>query len=330
MSHKSFGSSLGPTMVRHLTLKEALGRRYDAEGRHLAHLDRFLAADGGAELTVTTFAAWCRTFTHLKSGVRRARMHAARNLCLYARRTDPNCFVPDATQFPPQHQRIRPHIFTEDEVVRVLKAAEGLQPSYNSPLQREVFRLAIVLLYTTGLRRRELVRLTLADWDPAERTLLVRTSKFFKSRLVPLSKDASSELLSYLAILAGHGVPLLADTPLLWHRSPQRGAYTGEGMGQALRRLFRAAGVHAVAGGTPRTHDLRHTFAVHALLRWYRAGNDVQAKLPHLSTFMGHVSIDSTRYYLHFVQPLADAASKRFADHCGALVVVAPATRVGS
>ena len=329
MSHKIFESSLGPTMLRHVTLKEALGRHYDADARHLAHLDRFLAADG-SDLTATTFAAWCRTFTHLKSGVRRARMHAARKLSLYRRRTDPSCFVPDATQFPAQHQRIRPHIFTEDEVVRVLKAAEGLEPSNNSPLHREVLRLAIVLLYTTGLRRRELIRLTLADWDPAERTLLVRTSKFFKSRLVPLSKDASSELISYLAILAGRGVPLVADAPLLSHRSARGRAYSGGGMGQALRRLFRAAGVHTDAGGTPRTHDLRHTFAVHALLRWYRAGDDVHAKLPHLATFMGHVSIDSTRYYLHFVQPLADAASKRFADHCGALVVVALAPGAGS
>ncbi|MSP55905.1 MAG: integrase [Myxococcales bacterium] len=329
MSPNSFESSLGPTILRHVTLKAALGRHYDSERWNLAHLDRFLAAHGGTELTVTTFAAWCRTFTHLKSGVRRARMQAARKLCLYRRRTEPGCFVPDATQFPALHQRLRPHIFTEDEVVRVLKAAEGLEPSYNSPLHREVFRLAVVLLYTTGLRRRELIRLTIADWDPVERTLLVRTSKFYKSRLVPLSKDASSELIAYLAILAGH-VPLLADTPLLWHRSAQGRAYSGGGMGDALRRLFRAAGVQNDAGGPPRTHDLRHTFAVHALLRWYRAGDDVQAKLPYLSTFMGHVSIDSTRYYLHFVQPLADAASKRFADHCGALVVVAPTTGAAS
>lgn len=329
MRNKSFVSSLGPTILLHVTLKEALGRHFGAERWTLAHLDRFLAADGGTELTATSFAAWCRTFTHLKSGVRRARMQAARKLCLYRRRKDPDCFVPDATQFPAQHQRLRPHIFTEDEVVRVLKAAEVLEPSNNSPLHKEVLRLAIVLLYTTGLRRRELVRLTIADWDPVERTLLVRTSKFFKTRLVPLSKDASSELIAYLAILASH-VPLLADTPLLWHRSALGRAYSGGGMGHALRCLFRAAGVHTDAGEPPRTHDLRHTFAVHALLRWYRAGDDVQAKLPYLSTFMGHVSIDSTRYYLHFVQPLADAASKRFADHCGALVAVAPTTGAAS
>lgn len=326
MSHNSFESSLGPIILRHVTLKEALGRNYGADRWSLAHLDRFLASAGSTELNATTFAAWCHTFIHLKSGVRRARMQAVRKLCLYRRRTDPSCFVPDATQFPAQHQRIRPHIFTEDEVVRVLEAATRLEPSNNSPLYKEVLRLAIVLLYTVGLRRRELIRLTIADWDPVERTLLIRTSKFFKSRLVPLPRDASTELLAYLAILAGHGVPLLAASPLLWHRSAQGRGYSGGGMGMALRRLFRAAGLRTAAGATPRTHDLRHTFAVHALLRWYRAGDDVHAKLPHLSTFMGHVSIASTGYYLHFVQPLADAASSRFADHCGALVIVAPTT----
>jgi integrase len=90
-----------------------------------------------------------------------------------------------------------------------------------------------------------------------------------------------------------------------------------------MRGLFRQAGIQTAAGHVPRTHDFRHGFAVTALLRWYRAGIDVQAKLPCLAAYMGHVSIVSTAYYLHFVEPLAAAASARFADHCGA-VVTAP------
>lgn len=324
MNGKPLQSSLGPLMLRYLTLKEALGRRYDGERRLLADLDCFLAADG-SELTDATFAAWCHTFLHMKSGVRRSRMRVARNFTLYRRRTEPTCFVPDVTQFPAQHQCIRPHIFTEDEVVRVLATAEGLQPSNNSPLRRDVFRLAIVLLYTAGLRRGELCRLKLHDWDPVEQTLLIRKSKFYKSRLVPLSADASREMVVYLSILEAHGVPLQAGTPLLWHRSATGRAYCGGAVGMAIRSLLRAAGVRTAAGGVPRTHDFRHTFAVHALLRTYRAGGDVQAQLPFLSAFMGHVSIASTQYYLHFIEPLAEAASKRFAEHCGALVAVTPA-----
>ena len=83
-----------------------------------------------------------------------------------------------------------------------------------------------------------------------------------------------------------------------------------------LRRLFRRAGVLTSSGRPPRVHDLRHTHAVHVLARWYRAGLDVQARLPALATSMGHVSIVSTAYYLSLLEPIARAASGRFAAHC--------------
>jgi integrase/recombinase XerD len=92
-----------------------------------------------------------------------------------------------------------------------------------------------------------------------------------------------------------------------------------------MRPLLRAAHIKTQTGRLPRVHDFRHTFAVEALLRWYRAGADVNAKLPLLATYMGHVSIVSTEYYLQFVEPLATLTSERFARHCGALVTSAPA-----
>ena len=87
-----------------------------------------------------------------------------------------------------------------------------------------------------------------------------------------------------------------------------------------MRQLFRLAGVQTPEGRLPRTHDMRHAFAVNALLRWYRAGVDVQTKLPLLATYMGHVSIGSTQYYLPFGEDLAAASSARFAASCGDLV----------
>jgi integrase len=177
-----------------------------------------------------------------------------------------------------------------------------------------VFRLAIVLLYTAGLRRGEVVRLTLSDYDPAEGTLHVRASKFHKSRLVALSKDASREMETYLR--ARRRLPHDADGPLLVSRSSGLRAYSGASFGHSLRRLFRRADVRTAQGRLPRVHDLRHTYAIHALLRWYRAGVDVQARLPALAAAMGHVSIASTAYYLAFIEPVAEAASERFALHC--------------
>jgi integrase/recombinase XerD len=105
------------------------------------------------------------------------------------------------------------------------------------------------------------------------------------------------------------------------HNHTRRGTgYTGTGLSHAIRPLLRAARIRTETGRVPRLHDFRHTFAVQALLRWYRAGADVNAKLPLLATYRGHVSIVSTEYYLQFVEPLATLAIERFARQCGALV----------
>ena len=315
----TFRSVLSITIGSYLTLKRALGRQYAAEEWVLAHLDRFLAARH-ADLVAETFAAWCLTLQHLASGTRRGRMRIVRNLCLYRRRSEPGCFLPDERLFPPVHQAIRPHIFTDSQVVRLLAAARTLARSPNSPLRPENMRLAIVLLYTTGLRRGELTRLTVGDYDPPQRTLAIRQSKFHKSRLVPVSADTAREVERLIEMRGRRRLPAGADSPLLWNRSPRTGGYSGGSLSGAMRALFRRAGVRTATGQLPRTHDFRHGFAVNALLRWYRAGLDVQTKLPFLAAYMGHVSIVSTAYYLQFVEPLASAASARFADQCGTLI----------
>ncbi|MFQ5479516.1 MAG: tyrosine-type recombinase/integrase [Candidatus Binatia bacterium] len=319
----SLTSPLGPCIADYLALKCALGRKYAVEQKILEHLDAFLNSCT-TDLTAETFMQWCRTREHLTSGVRRTWMRVVRNLCLYRRRTDSDCFVPDPSQFPLPHQSVRPHIFTETEITRLLTAAGGLQPTAGSPLRSENFRLAIALLYTTGLRRGELLRLTVGDYDPAQRTLLVRESKFHKSRLLPLSSDPTREVDTYLQIRRARRLPTAAEAPLIWNRYGGGKAYTGVGFGSTIQALFRAAQIHTAGGGRPRVHDFRHCFAVHALLRWYRTGADVQAKLPLLATYMGHVSIVSTEYYLRFVEELAASASERFDTACGALVTPIP------
>jgi integrase len=320
-----FASSLGPIITRYLTLKQALGRCYATERAVLAHLDRFIASNipECSELTAESFAGWCSTFGDLKPGVRRARMRIVRNACLYRQRSEPDCFVPDPSGFPRPHARPRPYFFTEQDIARLLCATDRLEPSPKSPLHREVFRLAVVLLYTAGLRRGELVRLNLADYDLAERTLRIRATKFHKSRLVPLSFDAAREMEAYFR--ARRSLPHAADTPLLCSRSRGLRPYSGGGLAQGLRRLFDQASVRTETGHLPRVHDMRHSFALHALRRWYEMGLDVQAKLPALATYMGHVSIVSTQTYLSFLEPLAEAASERFARHCEHLLALSAA-----
>lgn len=327
---RSFSSTLGPTITSYVTLKKALGRRFDVEADVLGHLDRFLlgqTSDSGAAFTAQSFAAWTLTLAHLLPTVRRNHMRIVRNLCLYLRRSDPDCFVPDPSSFPAPHAPPRPHIFTEEQIVRLLRVAATLRPRSDTPLCAEVFRLAIVLLYTAGLRRGELLRLVLSDYDPAARTLLVRASKFHKSRLVALSEDAAREMDLYLRVR--RRLPHAPSFPLLVNRHGGLRAYSGVSFGRSLKRLFHRADIYTAKGRVPRVHDLRHTHAVHALLRWYRAGVDVQAKLPVLATAMGHVSIASTAYYLPFLESVAQAASERFAHHCHAYLPTAAIPNTG-
>jgi integrase/recombinase XerD len=320
----AFTSRLAPDIVQYLRVKQALGREYDGVRRVLAHVDHFVTARGD-DLTPDTFAGWCLTLQHLASGTRRDRMQVVRNFCLYARRRVPAAFVPDERLFPPAHQVVRPHLFTDAEVLRLLDLVKALPPAPTSPLRRENLHLAIVILYTTGLRLGELVRLTFGDYDPRSQTLLIRDSKCHKSRLVPLSPDGVHEIESYRAVRRTRQLAISPESPLLWHHTRRGTAYTCTGLGNTMRRLLRAAQIATHTGRLPRVHDFRHTFAVQALLRWYGAGADVNAKLPLLATYMGHVSIVSTEYYLQFVEPLAAFASERFARHCGALVTSAPA-----
>ncbi len=317
---------LTPVIRRYLTLKQALGRRYEVERRVLADIDAFLRTHG-AELTPKTFTHWCVAQAHLASGVRRNRMRIVRNLCLYRRRTEPSCFVPDLQLFPSVHQVRAPYPFTEADIGRVLAATTTLAPTVGSPIRAETYHLAIVLLYTTGMRRGELTRLTVGDYDLRTQVVQIRASKFHKSRVVPVSADAAKELAGYLRLRRQRGFPVAPETPLLWHRTRPGRPYSGGGLGQGLRRLFCLAGLRSETGQGPRVHDVRHAFAVHALVRWYRAGADVQSKLPFLAAYMGHVSIVSTERYLHFLEPLATAASTRFAQHYGMLIT--PETTAG-
>ena len=206
----------------------------------------------------------------------------------------------------------------------MLAAADRAVPTCTSPLLPAVIRLAIVLLYTAGLRRGELVRLTLNDVEARTGVLRIRTSKFHKSRLVPLSADASDELRTYLCKRVVAPFDAGPNSALLINMHDGQRGYTGAGIADAIQRMFAAAGVVDSEDRRPRGHDMRHTFAVQALMRWYKAGADVQSNLPKLAMYMGHVSIVSTAHYLPFVPTLRALASDRFEQAFGSLIEEVP------
>jgi integrase len=321
-----FSSRLAPVFARYVDLKRALGRRFDIPARTLQSLDQFLCDQSAKypDLNAVAFQAWCHTHEHVASGVRRVCMLEARNFCLYRCRTEPQCFVPDPSAFPPYHQRLMPYIFSEVEVAKLLRAASGLERNPLSPLRPEVIRLAITLLFTTGMRRGELLGLTLGDYNRRESTLHIRETKFYKSRLLPINSGIADEIDRCLRNRAQRKLPVSSDGALIWNASRGGRAYSGISLQRSLRPLLKQCSILTAKGRLPRIHDFRHSFAVNALLRWYRAGADVEAKLPLLATYLGHGSAVSTHHYLHFIEPLRTAANERFANHYGGLVSPLP------
>jgi integrase len=295
--------------------KRVLGRRYYGEEGVLRDLRGFIGAQRASDLTAQLFEQWCRAQRVLSPNTLYSRQLLVRKLCLFRRRQEPTCFVPDPAGFARRRPHRRAVIVTPAQIGRMLSATAHLGSARHSPMRPAVMRMALVLLYSAGLRRGEVTRLTLADVDHREGIVRIRESKFHKSRWVPLSRDACRELLRYLRVRRRYGARF--DAPLLCNRSRSYGhdgwhRYSGESIAAGIRELFALAEVRDNEGRRPRVHDVRHSFAVEALRRQYRAGGDVQTFLPKLSLYMGHVNIVSTAHYLQFVPDIAQLASERF------------------
>ena len=320
MNEKAPSTPLDQWIAIWLRHQRSLGRSYDGTEWILKHLRAFLATTNNADLDQAGFDLWCNSFCKLSATTRRGRQLIVRKFCRYRQRTEPDCFVPDPLHFARMLPYRRPVILDPEQVARLLVAADTLMPTSNSPLLPAVMRMAVILLYTAGLRRGELVRLTLDDVDAKTGLLRIKSSKFHKSRLVPLSLDASDAVRVYLRQRLAIQFDSTACAPLLCCGACGHHGYTGAGLGQAVNRLFVAVDVKDSEGRRPRVHDIRHSFAVQALIRWYREGADVQSNLPRLAMFMGHVSIVSTAHYLHFVPIMRELASERFEAAFGGVV----------
>lgn len=216
---------------------------------------------------------------------------------------------------PKMSRTFRPHIYSSDEIQRLLAATQVLDVPH-TPLRSHTYRTLILLLYGTGLRIGEALRLTFTDVDLREQILSVRFSKFFKDRYVPFGSRLAQILRDHhmrrqrLPMLSGERSPFFCLE--MKHRRGQAMKVASTDL--AFRRVVVASGVRTSVGTMPRLHDMRHTFAIRRLVAWYRSGADVQRMLPLLSTYLGHISIVSTQCYLMMTPDLLNEASHRFAD----------------
>lgn len=317
-------TTLNTAITDYLAHERALGCNYRTEESVLNKLCRFVRHSRSHDLDASLFERWCVSQRRLSPNTRRRDQLLVRRFCLYRQRSQPACFVPDLLLFTRRQPAITPVLINPSQIARMLSAADDLSPTPNSRLRPAVLRLAVIILYTAGLRIGELARLQLRDVDERTGVLHIRESKFHRSRFTPLSIDARRELRQYLRLRLVKPYDVGPTAALLYHdkqsRTRCRGVYSVIGLQVAIRRLFNRAVVCDTEGRRPRVHDVRHSFAHQVLLRAYRSGADVQTLLPKLALYMGHVNIISTAYYLRFMPEVVALANRRFGESYSYLI----------
>lgn len=298
-----------------LRFKRAMGMRYLRAEFVIDGFVRFIAEHWGECVNVALKDAVMRWTTRIagrKAVTVGLEFGVVRQLCLYRRRRDPSSYVPEHALAPVKESMFLPYIFTHDEIRRLLAAAASHEGRF---IWNSMLHTLILVLYCTGMRLGEAVRLSTADVDLDRGTLMVQRSKG-RARIVPIRTDLVGALRCYVdkrqLLLGDHPH---ADPAALFLRR-DASALTVKSASEALRKLLRDLGIkrqHGRMGARP--YELRHAFAVHRLTAWATAGIDVHAKLPWLSAYLGHLNVLGTEVYLKATPQLLELASGRFEEH---------------
>jgi integrase len=305
---KSFQSLFAPRLRDYVRLRRGLGLQFRGQADILFAFDRFVREQQYEEpLTQDLALAFATANAGATTTECARRYQVVRHFSDYLA-----TFDPQAPRLDPQlirRPRVRrppAHIYTEEELAQLLHEARHV--SHRHPLRGITLHAMVGLAASTGLRISEVVKLDKSDVDLDIGTLVVRQSKFAKDRLVPLHPTTRDVLRSYAAVrdTAFPDAPCPAFFLHLWGRR-----FSRHTLQMAFWELTRRTGLRSGRGRGPSFHDLRHTFAVRRLVVWYRAGLDVQAKLPALATYMGHVHYSDTAYYLQATAELLDLAADR-------------------
>jgi site-specific recombinase XerD len=305
-------SCLAPQIETFISLRQLSGTDYQSQARLLGYFDRFLVAQDFQQLGITRDICdrYQNSLSRLAPRSQGNRFCVVRQLCKYLARTDPHNYIPEALHTPSSRQAHRPYIFTCDQVGMLMTVAATLPPS--GSLRPHTYRTLLGLLFSTGIRIGEAFALNIEHFFPEEQRLYIAEGKFRKSRWLVLSASTSLALERYLdrrKIMAANG----PETPLLLNERRQRLCHPT--VRQAFMHMLHESGIPWIRHVGPRIHDLRHSFAVNRLLAWYRDGEDVNARLPALATYMGHVDISSTQVYLQPTAELLGEVDRRFHEH---------------
>jgi integrase/recombinase XerD len=306
-------STLRELLEDYLTTRRALGFKLQSEGTGLKTFVSFMERSGADHITVQLALAWAKQPKSVQDTQRARRLGFVRGFARYCSGFDPRTQIPSPALIVHRRVRPQPYFFSSHDIERLLQAALALKEQEG--LQRWTYYCLYGLLSVTGLRVGEARALTVDDVDLDEGVLTIRSSKFGKSRLVPLHASTVEILADYLnrrrsafdepasqhVFLNARGTPLGYDQAL-----------------DVFQRLLASIGVGPRADGRrPHLHDLRHRFAMEVLAQWYRDGHDIEQRLPTLSAFLGHTEVRNTYWYLSARPELLDLAQGRLELYWG-------------
>ena len=313
MKANEFTSCLAQRMVRFVDLKCCSGISRNRLEQKLGYFDRFLISNqfDSQQMNSQIIALYQDQLSQVAAGTRYNRFCTVKQFCSYLAESEPGSHIPDSIRCRRGGDVRQAHIYSSHEISSLLGSAASLSPE--RPLRAETYVTLIGMLYATGMRISEALGLNTEDFHQDTGLMYIREGKFSKSRWIPLSPSAQRAVKRYMNL---RSLSLPADdreSPLLINLWGKRLNYST--VYGTFRQLLVQAGLHSGKGPGPRIHDLRHTFAVGRLLKWYQDGEDVNARLPWLATYMGHVDIANTMVYLHATAELLEEVGNRFEAH---------------
>lgn len=303
-------SPLRHAVADYLSIRRALGYQLERAGRLLAQFVDYLEEVGAETVTTEHALAWALLPPDVSARWAATRLSVVRGFATHLAAIDAATEVPPADLLPGRGpSRNTPYLYSDDDIAALLAASDTLRPA----LRAATYHTLLGLLAVTGLRIGEALALDRGDLDVDAGLLVVRAGKFAKLRELPLHATTVAALRGYLARRDGLH-PTGDPAPLFISTAGTRPGYRG--VCQTFRQLADRAGLEPRAGSCrPRLHDLRHSFAVNTVLEAYRTGADVQARLPLLSTYLGHVNPAATYWYLSAAPELLGLAGQRLEAH---------------
>jgi integrase/recombinase XerD len=294
--------SLRSGIADYLELRRALGFKLDRDARLLPEFVTYLQGQGARHIMTRHAVSWACLPSNAKPNWRANRLALVRRFAKYMVGFDPRTEIP-GDLLPRTSSRAAPYVYSNNEIESLIQSAHTL-----SGLKGATYATLFGLLAATGMRVGEAINLDRADIDWRSRLLIIRNSKFGKSRELVLHHSTLKALLAY-ACKRDRAVPKPRSPSFLLSLAGTRLFY--QNVHCSFLSVLRHAGLYYKRPRRPRLHDLRHTYATRILESWYRKGLDVTARLPLLSTYLGHTLPSDTYWYLTATPELMRLAQRR-------------------